>query len=514
MKIRTKILGGFLIISLLTIFLGSIVFINTNNVDNNFTFLVEHDLEVLQNAQKLQKLVVDAETGQRGFVITGDESFLEPYKQGIQGFNSLIRIEKELVSDNPPQVERLNLIQDLFNEWNLKAAQPEISSARNYFELISSTELEKVPQYSDVAKLLQAKTGKNILDQIRNEFAVFIQIENDLKDKRLESVTETARSTLILLIILPISIATIAWIIAIVFTRSISKPLEILKKASVEISKGNLDTKIVQSTSNDEISELTTSFNIMVNDIKKGQIQIKNQLKELTKIDEQKDEFAAMVSHELKTPLVPIQLYTEMLLQGVLGSLDDKQLKALNSIHNNIESLSDLVDDVLDVTKLELGRLALHKKQIDLKDLLPKNIESLSMFAKEKSVGLKLDLKTSEKMFCDPKRINQVISNLIKNSIDFVPESKGLIKLTVEKNAKSFLFTIEDNGPGIPKESQDHLFQKFYKIDTSPTRKHGGTGLGLTICHGIVKSHGGRIWLDKEYTQGTCFKFTIPEVKS
>ena len=352
------------------------------------------------------------------------------------------------------------------------------------------------------------------MDNIRDEFTIFIQIENDLKNERLSNVSTTSTLTETLLILLPISIAAVAGIIAIVFTRSISRPLEILKQASVKVASGNLDTKIKQVSSDDEIKELAESFNKMVKDIKKGQTQIKDQLKELTKIDEQKDEFAAMVSHELKTPLVPIQLYTEMLLKGVLGSLDDKQLKALNAIHTNIKSLSELVDDVLDVTKLELGRVTLYKKHVDLQDLLDENIESLSMLAKEKNIGLKLDLKTSGKIFCDPKRINQVLSNLIKNSIDFVPESNGLIKLTVEKNAESFVFSVEDNGTGIPEESQKHLFQKFYKIDTSPTRKHGGTGLGLTICHGIVKSHGGKIWLDNECTQGTCFKFTIPEVKS
>jgi signal transduction histidine kinase len=252
----------------------------------------------------------------------------------------------------------------------------------------------------------------------------------------------------------------------------------------------------------------------MVNDIKKAQYQIQSQLKELTKIDEQKDEFAAMVSHELKTPLVPIQLYTEMLLKGMLGSLDDKQIKALHSIHSNILSLSNLVDDVLDVTKLELGRLALHKKQVELKDLLDENIESLRIFANDKKVALELELKTSGKIFCDPVRINQVLSNLIKNSIDFVPKNLGLIKLTIEKNPKSFLFTVTDNGSGISEENHKHLFQKFYKIDTSVTRKHGGTGLGLTICNGIVSSHGGKIWLDKEYTKGASFKFTIPVAKS
>ena len=643
MKIRTKILGGFLIITMLTIFLGAIVFINTTEVDRSFTFLVEHDLEVLQNAQKLQKLVVDAETGQRGFVITGDENFLEPYKQGIQGFNSLIRIEKKLVSDNPSQVQRLKNIQVLFDEWNLKAAQPEIAAARNVHQstnnlndledllaegtgkkildelrilltesikreqeeeeeleqelllveiskdlldresgqrgfLITGEEeflepynlgnenlekhlnelqvmvkeeeegvdevdivnkiielsarwekeaaipeiearrtIDQNPTIFDVASMVKVGTGKIILDEIRKEFTIFIQVENDLKNERLSNVTTISEFTEILLILLPISIAIVAVSIAIIFTRTISKPLEILKHACVKVSKGDLETKIEiyskKDSSTDEIKELTEYFNKMVVDIKKGQIQIKNQLNELKKVDSQKDEFAAMVSHELKTPHVPIQLYTEMLLKGVLGEIDYKQTKALRSMHSNIESLKGLVDDVLDVTKLEVGRLTLHKKQVDLKTFLNENIDSLKPFTYEKKTKLQLELRASGKIFCDPKRITQIISNLIKNSIDFIPKDTGIVKLIVEKNEKSILFTITDNGPGIPKENQEFLFQKFYKIDTSPTRKHGGTGLGLTICEGLVEAHGGKIWLDEKYTQGTCFKFTIPEVK-
>jgi len=161
MKIRTKILGGFFIIIALTLLLGIPVFFNTTDVSMNFTFLVEHDLQVLQNAQKLQKLVVDAETGQRGFIITGDDSFLEPYNEGINGFNELIETEKQLVSDNLSQVQRLDRIQVLFDEWQTNAAQPEIAAARDYFE---SFGIESNPaEFSNVSQLLKNKTGKNIL---------------------------------------------------------------------------------------------------------------------------------------------------------------------------------------------------------------------------------------------------------------------------------------------------------------------------------------------------------------
>jgi len=238
MKIRTKILGGFFIIIALTLFLGITVFLNTSEVSDNFTFLVKHDLEVLQNAQKLQKLVVDAETGQRGFIITGKESFLEPYNKGITGFNSLIEIEKQLVSDNPSQVQRLENIQLLFDEWKLKAAQPEIAAARQFHETDSNFQVLEI--------MLSKGVGKNILDSIRDEFTIFIQIENDLKDERLSKVTTTSIFTETLLILLPISITAVAMIIAFFFTQSISRPLEILKLASVKVSGGNLDTKIQQ----------------------------------------------------------------------------------------------------------------------------------------------------------------------------------------------------------------------------------------------------------------------------
>ena len=332
----------------------------------------------------------------------------------------------------------------------------------------------------------------------------------DLPTTVLFEERDNAQVTFIIVAGIILSISVVA---SFIIATRISNPIRNLEREMKKVSISNYKINTV-SGGGTEIESMSKSFEKMVVNIKKGQTQIQDQLKELTKIDEQKDEFAAMVSHELKTPIVPIQLYTEMLLEGHLGSLEDNQVKALNAIHSNIESLSELVDDVLDVTKLEVGRLTLDKKQVDLKDLISKNIETLKIFAKEKNIVLETDLKTSGKIFCDSKRINQVISNLIKNSIDFVPENNGLIKLTVEKNAKSFVFTITDNGSGIPVKNQEFLFQKFYKIDTSPTRKHGGTGLGLTICRGLVESHGGKIWVDKEYTQGSCLKFTIPEVQS
>jgi signal transduction histidine kinase len=111
---------------------------------------------------------------------------------------------------------------------------------------------------------------------------------------------------------------------------------------------------------------------------------------------------------------------------------------------------------------------------------------------------------------CDQRRIDQVITNMIKNSLDFVPADTGKIILRVTKKENKIVFSVEDNGTGIPPDKVDSLFKKFYQIDTSMTRKHGGTGLGLAISKGIVEAHGGEMWVDKEYVGGAKFIFTLP----
>jgi signal transduction histidine kinase len=145
-------------------------------------------------------------------------------------------------------------------------------------------------------------------------------------------------------------------------------------------------------------------------------------------------------------------------------------------------------------------------------------ISELRTFTVQKQIDLSADLRINGTVFCDPNRIEQVLANLIKNSIDFVPDSgNGKIIVRVQKengdnDSNMIIFTVEDNGIGINPEKADKLFQKFYQIDTGPTRKHAGTGLGLVICRGIINAHGGKIWVDNTYESGAAIKFTLPRL--
>ena len=245
----------------------------------------------------------------------------------------------------------------------------------------------------------------------------------------------------------------------------------------------------------------------------------------LVKDDKAKGEFIAMISHELLTPLVPIKGYAEMLLQPkILGEINEKQKKAIQSIKRNVEKQESLVRDILDGYIIEVDKFTLSKKRVMLSDLINNIINDVKHASKEKEVSIVSEINTrmGPIIYCDEKRMEQVLSNLIKNSIDFVPIKGGKITLRVEEEnqysdsndkdlVSNLLFTIEDNGKGIPDDKIHNLFNKFYQIDTSVTRKHGGIGIGLAICKGIVEAHGGKIWIDRDSKFGTIVKFTLPK---
>jgi signal transduction histidine kinase len=256
---------------------------------------------------------------------------------------------------------------------------------------------------------------------------------------------------------------------------------------------------------------------------------LKKSNKELEKSYEEirlKEEIISKVTHELRTPLVPIKGYIEMLLMPKLMGVDlnEKQRKVIMSIQRNVEREISLVDDILDVYTIDMGKLNLHIQNVDVVQLVNQVISDLQPLLIEKQIKVKfvcepfIDAeKTIMPMIaaCDPNKIEQVLSNLIKNSIDFVPEKDGKILVNVEQSTvlSELIFTVEDNGIGIPKDKIDEVFKQFYKIHTSVERRNGGTGLGLAICKGIIKAHGGRIWIEKDVEFGTKIKFALPRDK-
>jgi signal transduction histidine kinase len=338
-------------------------------------------------------------------------------------------------------------------------------------------------------------------------------------------------------VIITFVILAAASLIALFVARSISTPLTKLRDSAKLIADGNLHS-IIKPSSNDEVGDLAKQFekvrqsiNQFNENMSKKDIELQNINKELIEIEKKKDEFISMVSHELRTPLVPIRGYTEMLLKPkILGELNERQTKAIRSIYRNVEKQESLVEDILDVYKFDMGTINLSKKEVSVSNLIANTINDFKTIVEEKGVSIvaEVNTKTVNKIICDEKRIEQVLSNLIKNSLDFAPKKEGKILLIVEEEGKGegegkddnnnnskkhLVFTVEDNGKGIPEDKIDNLFKKFYQIDFGVTREHGGTGLGLVICKEIIDAHGGKIWIEegsKNNSGGAVVRFTLP----
>ncbi len=238
---------------------------------------------------------------------------------------------------------------------------------------------------------------------------------------------------------------------------------------------------------------------------------LSNALEDLRDVDKLKEEFSTMISHELKTPLTPIKFNTEMLLEsGILGTLNQDQLDAVKEIEINSTRLENLITDILYAQKLDMGRMVFDITKFNPRDLIEHIAKNLLPIIQEKGIELEIKNPFAGNIFSDENRIQQVMENLIKNSIDFVPEEGGKILIETQNSHDFVTFSVKDNGIGIPKDKKSFLFNKFYQVDTTYTRKHGGTGLGLVICKGFVEALGGEIWFESEEGKGTTFFFTIP----
>ncbi len=221
-----------------------------------------------------------------------------------------------------------------------------------------------------------------------------------------------------------------------------------------------------------------------------------------------------MITHELKTPLVPIQGYSDILLGEHLGPLNATQKERLKIISSSATTLLQLISDLLDAQKLELGQLRIKKERNNLNESIEKTILGMQPQATVDEISLNYTPKKDVYAYYDDDRIKQVLTNLIKNSLKATSPKTGTVEIQLEEKENEVVISVKDNGKGIPSDANDKIFKKFYQADTTSTREKGGSGLGLSICKGIVEAHGGTIWMQSALSKGTTFSFTIPKTEA
>ena len=230
----------------------------------------------------------------------------------------------------------------------------------------------------------------------------------------------------------------------------------------------------------------------------------------LEEVSHLKTEFVSLVSHELRTPLTSIQGYVKLILAGHTGELNSVQSEFLSTVARNTDRLVALVDDLLDISRIESGRLELVLEPLQVADIIRAEVDSIKSQAEEKQIAIIADLEPDlPRVRADSHRLGQIVSNLLSNAVKYSPDDTT-VKITANKIAKNVLVKVIDSGIGIAPEERSKLFQRFYRGDSDFVRSTWGTGLGLAITHHLVEMHGGKVWVESEKGHGSTFTFSIP----
>jgi len=231
---------------------------------------------------------------------------------------------------------------------------------------------------------------------------------------------------------------------------------------------------------------------------------------QLAKANKMKTEFVSIASHQLRTPLSAMRWTINLLEDNRVGEMGEEQKKYLALVKEGNERMIKLVNDLLDVSRIEMGRVLLQPGQTNLYVLIEKMVKDLSAVAQAGSIAIKLEAaETLPNVYADPSKISMVIQNLIDNAIKY-SRGRGEINIKAEKEGKFVKVAVRDQGVGIPENQQKQIFQKFFRSDNTLKNQTSGTGLGLFIAKSVVEESKGKIWFESKANEGTTFFFTLP----
>ncbi len=473
-SLAQKIFAGYIVIISLTAFIGIYSVVNLYSLSGLLNSIVEADISLVRMSSNLLDILIIQYGNDKKFSVLKERDFLRLFEEGDLRFNQILNDIRRIDTERRQSV-------------NLKEIE---ALHANYSELF----------HRKSEHLLKGKTpwddnneSENLFNDISSKIKSMITgYETSLIDKMKQSdeMTEKAKKTITLIFIYTI---VLSLIITAVITYGIRVPLKRLRHATSLLSDGDFDHRI-EISSRDEIGDLTSAFNIMS--------------RKLKEIDQMKADFISYASHELRTPITSLKEAVALMLDRVAGDLTEKQRELITIIDEDCNRLLKLINDLLDLSKLESGLLPINIQDSKIEEAIERTLYETRPIAESKGVSIKTDFGNNiPKIPMDGFRIQQVLTNLLSNAIKFT-DSGGRIGIMLYKEENVLIVKISDTGEGIPQDALGRIFDKFHQLGDKKT----GTGLGLPIAKHIIESHGGRIWAESEQGKGSIFYFSLPLV--
>ncbi|MCI0710034.1 MAG: ATP-binding protein [Chloroflexi bacterium] len=343
--------------------------------------------------------------------------------------------------------------------------------------------------------------------------------------------TSRQNSAITALLISLVAVAATVWL-----TRQVTNPLSSLTTAVSSVAAGNYDLKIAQK-SGDEVGKLAGAVSQMASVIQHREKELReinatlekrveertvelananerltDALKEAEEANRLKSEFVATMSHELRTPLNAILGYTQIMQRGMAGEITDRQKDNLSRIFSNSEHLLTLINEILDLSKIEAGRMEIINEPFEIRSVMNDITKRMQALADKKPIQFEVNVHDNvpQTLIADADRVKQITINLISNAIKFTDQ--GYVKVNVASNNDRWTLVVEDTGTGIPSHMHHTIFEQFRQVDSSSERKHRGTGLGLAIVQKLTLLMNGTVELSSELNKGTTFTVTLPLV--
>jgi signal transduction histidine kinase len=496
-SVQRKLLAAFLLITLLFLLMGAFSVQTIRRMSQHTDWLDDAHQRVASSHQLQHSLAMQMHlTGMA--LIVREETALANILRENNRFNDTLVVLEEAA----PDAER-QLIQ------KIRVAQEEaMTIVADIANLVRDGKI-------DAATRLQLTREDPLYRSIDALVGLVVQHENDRMAALRGSIEAANRRSLFVMGAFAIASVTLALVGGFVISWAFILPVRAAEAFLSDVASGTL-TGSVEVPNRDEFGALAGRLNDTTRELARldaEQRQAADVLRSLNARLEQasraKSEFLANMSHELRTPLNAILGFTEMLLDGLYGDVPTELKEPLADIQTNGQHLLRLINDVLDLSKIEAGRMELSLGDYAVDDVVASVRASLRSLANEK--GLELVTEVAPEVsdaYGDSKRITQCLLNLVGNALKFTRQ--GRVVVAVEREGEQLRFRVSDTGIGIPADQLDAIFAEFRQVDTTTTRDFGGTGLGLSITKKFVELHGGRIWVESEPGEGSTFYFTVP----